>query len=80
MFNFLKVLKAEPELLFSISISIESPSKRIKVSSFDKDSFKLQEISEIHLLITFLSGRRAPQDNKFNFIITLILYQCMKNL
>ena len=46
-----------------------SPSKSISVSSFDKDSVMLDEISAIHVAIALLSGLRASQDNKFNFII-----------
>ncbi len=34
----------------------------------------LDEISAIHLAIALLSGLRASQDNKFNFII--IIYYC----
>jgi len=68
MFSFLKALSAEPEFLSSISISTGSPSKIMDVSSLDKGSFMLVEISTIHLDIALLSGLWALQDNKFIFI------------
>ena len=41
MLSLRKALREDPEFSSSISTSIASPSKRIDVSSIDKDSLKL---------------------------------------